>query len=86
MSIRQKATFAKHGIHFDEAKTVFRDPALLTYPDDFHSDTEDRMIGIGYSSRQRLLLVVYTEYELEHEFLLRIISCRRATAAERKNL
>ncbi len=73
-----------HGISFEEAKTVFNDPLLLTYPDDFHSEREDRLISIGYSGRERLLLVVHTERDQDNELLIRIISSRKATAAERK--
>jgi len=63
---------------------VFNDSLLLTYPDEVHSDTEERYISIGYSGQRRLLLTVHTEYELENAILIRIISSRRATAAERK--
>lgn len=62
-----------------------KEPLLLTYPDTFHSETEDRLISIGYSSRQRLLLVVHTERDQDNELLIRIISSRNATMAERKN-
>ena len=55
---KAKANIRRHGISFEEAKTIFNDPLLLTYPDDFHSDAEDRLISIGYSSQQRLLLAV----------------------------
>lgn len=81
---KARANLKKHGISFEEAKTVFNDPLLLTYPDDFHSATEERLISIGYSSQQRLLLVVHTERDARDELLIRIISCRRATAVERR--
>lgn len=38
-----------HKVSFDEAKTLFNDPFLITYPDEFHSEIEDRLISIGYS-------------------------------------
>jgi uncharacterized protein len=63
---------------------VFNDPLLLTYPDDFHSEIEERVISIGYSNQQRLLLVVHTEHELGNELLIRIISSRKATMAEQR--
>ena len=44
---KEKTNLAKHGVEFDEAKTVFGDPLLLTYPDDQYSDAEDRFISIG---------------------------------------
>lgn len=81
---KARTNLAIHRVTFDEAKTVFNDPLLLTFPDDFHSETEERLISIGYSSRQRLLLVVHTEHETEDEIEVRIISCRKVTATERK--
>ncbi len=38
----------RHKISFEEARTVFFDPFLLTLPDDEHSDQENREISIGY--------------------------------------
>jgi len=81
---KAQSNFRKHGISFEEAKTVFADPFLLTYPDDFHSEAEDRLISIGHSGRQRLLLVVHTERDQDNELLIRIIGSRKATAAERE--
>lgn len=81
---KARINLQKHGVSFEEAKTVFNDPLLLTYPDDFHSATEERLISIGYSSGRRLLLVVHTERDTENELLIPIVSCRRATAAERR--
>ncbi len=74
----------KHNVSFEETKTVFNDPLLLTYPDEWHSETEDRYISIGYSSRRRTLLVIHTEHVFGEEILIRIISSRRATPRERK--
>jgi uncharacterized DUF497 family protein len=45
-----------------------------------HSDDEERYIDIGLSSKCQLLIVVYTERQSN----IRIISCRKATNAERK--
>ena len=81
---KAKVNQAKHGVTFDEAKTIFGDPHALTFPDDDHADTEDRFISIGYSSHFRILLVAYTEHDFGDVFVIRIISSRRATMAERK--
>ncbi len=81
---KARTNLADHRVTFDEAKTLFNDPLLLTFPDDLHSETEERFISIGYSSKQRLLLVVHTEHETEDEIQVRIISCRKVTAMERK--
>lgn len=81
---KARSNLRKHGISFEEAKTIFNDPLLLTYPDDFHAAHENRLISIGYSGRQRMLLIVHLEQEQDSALLIRIISSRRATAAERE--
>ncbi len=81
---KAKGNLTKHGVTFDEAKTIFGDPLVLTFPDDKHSDTEDRFISIGHSSRLRVLLVVHTEHDFGDELVIRIISSRRAKTAERR--
>lgn len=70
----------KHGIAFDEAKTVFNDPRSITIADEAHSDEEDRYLDLGVSAHGRLLVVSYTDRKAN----IRIISCRKATKAERK--
>ena len=45
---KAKANIQKHKVSFEEAKTIFNDPHLVTYSDEFHSDREDRFISIGY--------------------------------------
>ncbi len=75
----------KHGVSFEEAKTLFNDPFLVTFSDELHSDVEERYISIGYSARGRILLVVHTEHQrIGEATIVRIISCRKATASERK--
>jgi len=74
------ANAKKHGVSFEEAKTIFNDPWLMTYPDPDHSDDEERYVSIGHSVRGRALVVVHTERGAR----LRIINCRRATPAERR--
>jgi len=75
----------KHKVTFDEAKTVFNDPLMITFPDEWHSTTEERQISIGLSASRRLLLVVHTgREETASSIVIRIISCRKATASERR--
>ncbi|MBS1809693.1 MAG: BrnT family toxin [Acidobacteria bacterium] len=69
----------KHGVSFDEAKTVFDDPNQLHLADEAHSMGEQRYYCIGFSNQQRLLTVVYTERPAE---TLRLISAREATRRE----
>ena len=70
----------KHGVSFEEAKTVFNDPFSITIADPEHSLDEDRYIDIGLSARGQILVVVYTE----RAGSIRIISSRKATKAERR--
>jgi hypothetical protein len=77
---KAKRNLKKHGVSFDEAVTVFYDPLSASFNDPDHSDTEHRIITIGYSSHSRLLVVSHTE----REKIIRIISARSATAHERK--
>ena len=82
---KAKANLDKHKISFEEAETVFDDQFLITYPDEIHSVDEERFISIGYSNINRILLVVHTENtEKADEIIIRIISCRKATALERE--
>ena len=70
----------KHGVSFDEAVTVFADPFSITIPDPNHSADEQRFVDIGTSDMGGVLVVIYTERGAS----IRIISCRRATRAERR--
>lgn len=70
----------KHKIGFEEAKTIFGDPFSITIDDPDHSELEQRFIDIGKSIDGKLLIVVYTERRNK----IRIISCRKATPAERR--
>ena len=77
---KARSNLAKHGVSFDEAKTVFEDPFAISIPDPDHSDEEMRFIDLGYSQNNRLLIVVYTE----RNDTIRIISSREADKNERK--
>ena len=82
---KAKSNLQKHKVSFEEAETIFDDQFLITFPDEFHSLEEERFISIGYSSNNRILLVVHTERsENEDEIIVRIISCRKAMALERE--
>ncbi len=74
----------KHKICFEEAKTLFNDPFLVTFPDDFHAAHEERFISIGCSARGRILLLVHTEQRVDDYLTVRLISCRKATPSERR--
>ena len=82
---KAETNFKKHKVRFEEAKTVFNDPFLITYRDEEHSQTEERFISIGMSATNDILLVVHLEQEMTDEIIIiRIISCRKAKASERR--
>jgi uncharacterized DUF497 family protein len=58
---KAKKNLKKHGVSFEEAKTVFNDPFSITIPDPLHSSDEQRYIDIGCSSKGRILVAAYTE-------------------------
>jgi len=70
----------KHGVHFDEASTVFADPLGRIVDDPRHSRGEDRSVLVGFSHGQRLLAVMFTE----RRGRIRIISARPVNQAERR--
>ena len=72
----------KHGISFDEAVTVFKDPLAFIFDDTAHSEQEHREIIIGMSTLRRMLLVCFVE---RVEDTVRIISARPATRQEIKD-
>jgi uncharacterized DUF497 family protein len=77
---KAKRNIQIHGITFDEASTVFKDTMSLTIFDPLHSTDEDRLILIGNSHQNRLLIVVHTERSDK----IRLISARKATKHERE--
>lgn len=82
---KAKANLKKHKVSFEEAKTIFNDPLVITFSDEEHSEDEERFISIGLSTFNRILLAVHTERELAEDVLIiRIISCRKATTLERR--
>ena len=75
--------FRKHGISFEEAKSVFFDESAVEFYDDEHSEWEDRFLLLGLSSRLHLLLVCHCHRE--REAVIRIISARKATNNEARH-
>ena len=78
--VKANENLKKHGVSFEEGKTIFNDSSLFTFPDIEHSVNEERYINIGLSANGRILIVIHTERQ---EKIL-IISCRKATARERR--
>jgi uncharacterized protein len=79
---KAKSNLRKHGVSFDEAVTVFRDPLAFIFDDTTHSEQEHREIIIGSSALRRMLLVCFVERVAD---IVRIISARAATRQEIKD-
>jgi len=73
------SNLAKHGVRFEDARDVFKDPFAIEFADDRHDHGEERFILIGMAG-DRLLAVVYT---LRGE-CIRLISARGAEAHEQR--
>lgn len=69
----------KHDVSFDEAAACFADSPAMILTDHGHPD---RLILIGQSQSCRLIFTVYAERVAD---VIRILSARKATRAERKN-
>ena len=73
---KEKTNIKKHGVSFDEARTVFYDENAIQYFDPDHSEPEDRFILLGISFKLRILVVCHCFRE--SETVVRIISARKA--------
>jgi uncharacterized DUF497 family protein len=80
---KNKENQRKHGVSFEEARTVFLDSHAFIYFDSEHSEREDRFIIVGNSIRFRLLMVVHCYREEASR--VRILSARKATSQEQKS-
>ncbi len=77
------ANAKKHGVSFEEARSVFVDERAKLIDDPDHSEDEDRFVLLGLSSTLRLLLVCHC-YRSEGN-VIRIISARKASINEARS-
>lgn len=70
----------KHGISFEEARTVFFDENAIRFYDPDHSANEDRFLLLGLSMKLRILVVCHC-FRVS-DTVVRIISARKANAKE----
>jgi hypothetical protein len=75
---KAEANFSSHGVSFDLAQTVFKDPFAIERLDDRQDYGEQRFVMIGMAEGNFSLFVAYTERAER----VRIISARRATQDE----
>jgi uncharacterized DUF497 family protein len=81
---KARENIRRHGISFEEARTVFYEENAIEFFDQDHSFKEDRYLMVGFSSKINLLLVSYTVREEKDEDIIRIISSRKPTEKEQK--
>ncbi len=76
---KARDNYDKHGVGFELAKKVFKDPFAVEFLDDRQDYGEDRYVIIGIVDG----LILYVAYT-ERKDVIRIISARRATKHERE--
>jgi len=77
--VKNAENIQKHGIDLADVEYVFFDPFALTREDRDHD--EQRFVTMGVDGFGRVLVVCYT---YRGERVIRLISARKAEAAERK--
>lgn len=78
---KEQSNIKKHGVSFDEAKTLFYYENSIVFDDLEHSDEEDRELIVGLSDNLRVLIACYCERKSD---VIRIISARKLSKAEIK--
>ena len=76
---KARVNLAKHGVDFETAKNVFRDPSALLEPDDDQDEERWHIIGLADS---KVLFVVFVERDGD---VIRIISARKANKREERD-
>ena len=75
---KDQINFAKHGIHFKTAAKVFLDPDKLIREDLEHPEE------LRYDILGKAVKVLFVVCALKEERIIRLISARLATAAEKE--
>lgn len=81
---KNQTNIIKHGISFQEAQEVFKDPKLLTYVDDRFNYEEIRKLSIGQLLLPQLPIIVVLVVHTDRNGVIKIISARRANKKERR--
>lgn len=77
---KDKLNTNKHGVSFNEAKSVFYDEYAIQFYDPEHSESEDRFILLGSSFKLNTLVICHCFKQ--EETIIRIISARKADKDE----
>lgn len=70
----------KHGVSFEDVKSVFEDVFAILFDDPDHSQAEERFLIIGMSNVKGICIVSHCYRGIEEK--IRIISARKATKSE----
>jgi uncharacterized DUF497 family protein len=81
---KEASNVDKHGVTFEQAANVFKDPLALTlYDEEDSSQDEDRWVTLGLVNGQHYLVVIHTYRNPQPGALtIRIISARPANKRE----
>lgn len=72
----------KHGVGFELAVTVFKDPLAVSCFDEGYSEAEELWVTLGQAENGRFLVVVHTSKDLnDHNALVWVISAGAANQA-----
>ena len=77
---KNKQNILKHGVSFEEAKTVFYSEQAVVFDDPEHSNDEKRFLIVGFSFSANLLLISFCERF--NESIISIISSRKLSSKE----
>ena len=73
-----RAKCHKHGVSVAEVEGLFSRPLLIA-PDALHSETEERLRGIGKTASGRSVFLVFTIRERGGKRLFRLVSTRECS-------
>lgn len=79
---KSRSNLKKHGVYFEEARSVFYDEYAIQFDDEENSEEEERFLMLGLSNKLRVLIVCHCERESGK--VIRIISARKVTKKERE--
>jgi uncharacterized DUF497 family protein len=79
---KARSNLRKHGVSFDEARSVFYDEFAIQFDDMDGSPQEERFLMLGLSNNLHILMVCHCERHSGES--IRIISARKATKQESK--
>ena len=79
---KNEVNIKKHGISFEEGKSVFYDQNAIEFYDEDHSHDEQRFLLLDFSDKLKLLIICHCFRKSDSR--IRIISARKATKNESK--